>query len=107
MAKVRPALGLRLRRCGGMTGTGCGRVAVADGAATISARPVRAASTLAAVGRRSGSDWVMARSNGGQEPGRLSGTTGSRSSRATADSTALPGYSRRPVRHSSSTRPSA
>ena len=108
IAKVRPAPGFGFSAgAGGITGTGCGSVAAAGRAAITSVLPVRASSTSAAVGRRAGSDWVMARNKGGQEPGRLSGTTGSRNSRATADSTALPGYSRRPVRLSSSTRPSA
>ena len=108
IAKVRPALGFGFwSGRGGSTGTGCGRVAVAGGAAITSVFPVRAASTCAAVGRRAGSACVMVRSSAGHDPGRLSGTIGSRSSRATADSTARPGYSRWPVRHSSSTRPSA
>jgi len=109
MAKVLPAPDFGFAGCGGdaMTGTGCGNVAVAGGAPMMSPRPVRAAATSAAVGRRAGSDCVMARNSGGQAPGRLAGMSGSRNSRATADSTAAPGYSRCPVRLSSKTRPSA
>ena len=56
-----------------------------------SALPVSATSTWPRSAAAPGSALVIERSNGGHEPGRVSGTTGSRNSRATADSTAWPG----------------
>nr|WP_022905962.1 hypothetical protein [Curtobacterium sp. B18] len=60
----------------------------------------------APAGRAAGSCAVIAVSRCFQWSGSGSGTTGSRESRATADSTSDPGNSRRRVKHCSRTRPS-
>ena len=63
--------------------------------------------TCEAVGRAAGSSAVIAWMAVCSDAGRPSGTPGGRCSRAVADSTSAPGYSRRPVSASSSTSPRA
>ena len=69
--------------------------------------PWSVAATSAADGRAAGSGSVIAYSSAARSRGSRGGTTGLRYSRAVADSTIAPGYSRRPVRASMSTSPSA
>ncbi len=89
-----------------------GAVGTSSGAGNtaVGASPARSAlnrtAASPAVGRRAGSRAVIARNSSAHAPPSTSGITGSRVSRAVADSTAVPGNSRRPVRHSSSTSPS-
>jgi len=89
----------------GTGGGGASRTVVTPVVGGVSSR--NQVETSAAVGRWSGSAAVIACSRAGIGVGRSWGTWGWRCRRARAASMGWPGYSRCPVRHSMSTRPSA
>src|SRR4051794_4301279 len=86
-------------RCRGGEGTGSG--AVSGRTAISPSRPP----TSAALGRAAASSAVIAISTARSGGSRCGGPSGRRGVRATADSSAAPPYSRRPVSASSRTRP--
>jgi len=97
--------------CAGVAMTKSGAPMAASSAAApaqgLATSSCSAPAAVLAAGRSAGSVAVIALSSADHPPGRSWGIWGRRCSRASAASTGVPWYSRRPVRHSSKTNPSA